>query len=271
MPSCWQPEVRICTLVMLAMLAARPSTALAWLIQPVSTAALAPSPPVPIEPPLLITTEEMPPKVMNTPKGVVGYGALRVHQLLQDAGIRYQMIVLPWARAYRTALTDPYSCVFSAARTPEREALFQWVGPTVQTDYSFYGLAERDYQIGQLADAKAYRIGSYIGDSRAEMLQKEGFQLQLIPDDRMNPQMLIKGRIDLWATNSGLANYLLAQQQLTERITPVFVFSRELLYLACHKDLPPTMISRMQTALDQMRQDGRYDAFELSQVSDIKQ
>ena len=53
--------------------------------------------------------------------------------LLKDAfrraGETYTMSVLPWARAYESALRDPGTCVFSTAHTPAREASFAWVGP----------------------------------------------------------------------------------------------------------------------------------------------
>lgn len=229
-----------------------------WPLQPDAAGSTTP----PAEPELYITAEEMPPKTISLPDGIGGYGAQRVHQLLIDAGIRYQMVILPWARAYRMALQQPDTCVFSTARTPAREPLFQWVGPTVQTDYVLYGLAGRDYQISQLSDARRYRIGSYLGDSRAAVLQQAGLHVQLLPDDTANPQMLLKNRLDLWATNSGLAQHLLSEMQLVSQIVPVFRFSTELLYLACHPSVPAAMILRMQQALDQMRADGRYDAFE---------
>jgi hypothetical protein len=56
-------------------------------------------------------------------------------------------------------------CIFSTARTPERDALFKWVGPTDEAEWVLLGRADHSFQLRSLEDARPLRIGTYNGRS----------------------------------------------------------------------------------------------------------
>lgn len=214
-------------------------------------------------PPLVITAEHAPPASMKVGDQVLGRESEKIHEMLARSGYRYSIDVLPWKRAYTMAQRDRYTCVYSTSRTPEREKLFKWVGPTDEAEWILIGRAGRNYQLQTLDDARKLRIGTYNGDARDEFLRARGFDVDPAQNDASNPKKLLLGRIDLWAV--GVRNNdisALAQFAAPEQLVPVLVFHRVKVYLACNPSVPDAMVERMNGALDAMRKDGSFARLE---------
>lgn len=225
-----------------------------------SAGALAAAPAVPR---LVITAEHSPPASMKVDGQVVGRESEKVREMLARSGYAYTIDVLPWKRAYTMAQRDPYTCVYSTSRTPEREKLFKWVGPTDEAEWVLMGRSGRQYQVHTLDDARKLRIGTYHGDARDEFLRARGFDVDGAPDNAANPKKLMLGRIDLWAVgvrNNDLS--ALAQFGAPEQLVPVLTFHRVKVYLACNPSVPDAMVERMNAALDAMRKDGAFARLE---------
>jgi polar amino acid transport system substrate-binding protein len=205
---------------------------------------------------LHLLTEHMPPASMLEDGKVTGRAVEQVRELMRRAGIGYKLDLMPWKRAYTLAQTEGGACVFQATRTPEREALFQWVGPISETDWVLFGRAGRNYKVAALQDAKGLRIGAYAADVRAETLRAQGFDLDVVVNDELNPQKLLMERIDLWVTSTRSAASLLGRLGLAGQVVPVLVFNKVKLYMACGPGVSAAQVKAMNGALDAMRQDG---------------
>src|SRR5450830_1522703 len=93
-------------------------------------------PPVPsASPQLYLMTEASPPVSMLEGKKVIGSGTEKVEEIMARTGTAYHLELLPWKRAYTTLQQRPDACLFSTTRTPERDPLFHWVGPTDEADW----------------------------------------------------------------------------------------------------------------------------------------
>lgn len=206
--------------------------------------------------PLRITTETSYPASYLEQGQLVGYGTEKVREILRRTGTAATFELQPWKRAYTLALADRDTCVYSTTRTPEREALFKWIGPIVETDWVMYARADRGYQLRSLDDARALTIGAYIGDVRGEFLEARGHKVAYVAHDESNPQKLMVGRIDLWATSSRFARLRLAQAGLAGKLVPVLTFNHTQLYLACNRGVPDELVAQMQAALAAMHADG---------------
>ncbi|QYF95714.1 ABC transporter substrate-binding protein [Massilia sp. PAMC28688] len=205
---------------------------------------------------LHIATENSPPTSMLDNGRVVGIATDKVREAMQRAAIDYTLEVLPWKRAYSIALTRANGCVYSTTRTPEREHLFKWAGPTDEGDWVLMGRADRSYQLRTLEDARKLRIGTYGGDARDSFLRSRGFLVDPAPNDLSNPQKLLLGRIDLWAVGLRRDSPALGNSGWAGRIVPVFTFNRVKLYLACNRAVPDTTIARLNAAFEAMQRDG---------------
>jgi polar amino acid transport system substrate-binding protein len=208
------------------------------------------------EPRLYLTTEAAAPHSMLEGKRVVGIGADTVREIMVRARIDHTIELLPWKRAYTAALERPDTCVFSTTRTPEREALFKWIGPIGEADWVLMGRADRRLHLDTLDDARRYRIGTYNGDARDHYLRSRGFDVDPAPNDLINPRKLMANRIDLWAASIRRGSDTVARMGYAGKIVPVLVFNNIRVYLACNRGVPEALTARMETALAAMERDG---------------
>jgi polar amino acid transport system substrate-binding protein len=220
------------------------------------------------EPRLYLTTEQAPPYSVREGERVIGIGADTVREIMGRANIDHTIELLPWKRAYAAALERSDACVFSTTRTPEREALFKWIGPIGEADWVLMGRADRKLHLNSLEDARNYRIGTYNGDARDQYLRARGFKVDPAPNDLLNLRKLMADRIDLWAASIRRGGVALARMGYADKVVPVFVFNRIRVYLACNRGVPDAMTARMETAYESMARDGslerilhRYDSY----------
>lgn len=207
-------------------------------------------------PRLYITTETSAPASMMDGGRVIGTGTDKVREIMVRSGISYTIELLPWKRAYTSALTRTDGCVYSTTRTAERENLFKWVGPTDEAEWVLLARADRALQINSLEEARSMRIGTYNGDARDDYLRARGFLVDPAPNDLINPRKLLMNRIDLWAASLRRGSAVLAQNGWADRIVPVFTFAKVRVYLACNPAVPDELIAKMNEALDAMGRDG---------------
>lgn len=211
---------------------------------------------------LTLTAETTYPAVMMNGARVTGHAAEKIHEIMRRAGIGYTMATMPWKRAYTLAATDNATCVFMTTRTPERDALFHWIGPISKSDWVLYGRADRRYDVTTVEQARGLRVGSYYGDSRGEFLAALGHNVEFAQNDESNPKKLMLDRIDLWVNSTRSSGSLLTKLGLSGKVVPILTFHQVKLYLACNRALPESVAARMNAALRTMEADGTYKAIE---------
>lgn len=205
---------------------------------------------------LHLLTESSPPTSMRAGNEVTGSGTEKVGEIMARTGTGFTLELLPWRRAYTFTLQRADTCLFSTSRTPEREHLFKWVGPTDEAEWVLLGRADRNFQLHTLEDARQLRIGTYNGDARDEYLRARGFWVDPAPVDMMNPRKLMLDRIDLWAASLKRGTTLLKHNSWGDNIVPVLSFKRVGVYLACNRAVPDQLIDKMNAALTAMGRDG---------------
>jgi len=89
---------------------------------------------------LTLTTEEYPPFNMTDAQSgqPLGIAVDKAIEMMRRANEPFTITSYPWARAYQMALKSDDTCVFSTSRTPEREALFTWIGPLARSDWAIF-------------------------------------------------------------------------------------------------------------------------------------
>lgn len=135
-----------------------------------------------------------------------------VQAVLKELDLAVPITTLPWARAYQLALRQENTLIYTIARTPEREALFQWVGILVIGESYLFALKSRGIRLGSLDQARPYRIGVARNGIRARFLQSKGIlDLDQVVNSRMNAVKLLNQRIDLWAEDELAAAHTIRQ------------------------------------------------------------
>ncbi|UUY09866.1 ABC transporter substrate-binding protein [Pseudomonas sp. J452] len=215
---------------------------------------------------VILMTENFPPYNMATndknyarEENLKGIAVEVVREMFKRAGITYHMTLrFPWARIYKLALEKPNHGVFVAARLPEREKLFKWVGPIGPDDWVMLAKADSTITINSLEQAKQYRIGAYKGDAIAEHLVAQGLDPQTAFRDQDNVEKLQAGKIDLWATGDPAGRYLAKQAGVTG-LKNVLRFDSAELFLALNPETPDEVVNKLQAELDKMRAEGFID------------
>lgn len=207
---------------------------------------------------LQVLTEEFPPYNYTEQGRLTGFSTEVVRAVLQEAHIDGVFQSQPWARAYETALHADSVLIYSIARTPQREALFKWVGMIAPTDFYLYALPQRKLQFTQLEQAKSYQIATVNEDVGEQFLISKGFQkgknLQSSVRYELNYDKLKQGRVDLWIMTDLVATYLARQSgddpaQSLARSYAIRELSSDGLYMAFGAKTPDALVERLRQAL----------------------
>ena len=215
---------------------------------------------------VVLLTENFPPynmavngKNFAQEDNVSGIAVDIVREMFKRAGVQYNLTLrFPWDRIYNLALEKPGYGVFVTARLPEREQLFKWVGPIGPDDWVLLAKGDSPLSLASLDEAKQYRIGAYKGDAIEAFLQQKGLTADSVLNDIENASRLDKGQIDLWATGDPAGRYL-AKQAGVSNLKTVLRFNQAELFLALNKETPDEVVQKLQTTLEQMRQEGFVD------------
>ena len=222
-------------------------------------------------PVLQALTEALPPLNFEQDGKVTGFSSELLDLMAQEAGVSLQKQLLPWARAYDRATKPGDTVLYSLVRTPEREALFRWVGPIGPRRILLYRWADRtDIQAKSLDDVRGYRIGSTLESAATKSLLRQGFApippeggtagLDLVVNDEQNMRKFIAKRFDLlvsldWAAAFNAKNAGVDPADLV----PVLVLDDSLNYwFGLNLAVDPEIARKLNVALQKIRSDGRY-------------
>jgi ABC-type amino acid transport substrate-binding protein len=122
-----------------------------------------------------------------------------VKAVFERADVAYEFNIKPWARVYRNGLSTKNYFISGIGRTPEREDLFQWIGPiTKVVDVHFYKLKENPIQINNIEEAKKYITGVVRGSYFQNFIDSHFApnQRQLVSTHDQLLKMLVLKRLD---------------------------------------------------------------------------
>lgn len=183
-----------------------------------------------------------------------------VRALFREVGLTPDIEVYPWARAFKTAREKPGTLLFSVARTPEREAMFTWIGPVMDFDVWLYRKAERtDIAVEILSDLRHYSFAGLIDDVKTTFLENRGAHVTEVRSEDLAIKMLAAGRIDMIASDKSAMRFRLATLGFEARdYVPVIrlaALSRPL-YLVAHPKTDPHLVDRLRAALARRLRNG---------------
>lgn len=228
-------------------------------------------------PSIQVLTEEFPPYSFQEGQEVKGLSTEIVREVLNGAGLTYDIRVLPWARALATAQKEPNTLIYSIGRSPQREPLFQWVGVIAPSDFYFFALAtRRDIVINTLEDAQRYRIGTTRNDVREQFLLSKGLlmdvHLQSVTNQEQNILKLFNQRIDITPLPALLAyDYARKNGYDPSRLKKVYKLteiSSEGYYMAFSLGTPGEVVERCRTELKRLKESGRYERIQRRYATD---
>jgi len=223
--------------------------ALAWALWPLPARADQPDPAG-----LTYLTEQYYPYNYAENGAVHGLSVDLLRLVWARMGVAEQPVtVQPWARVYDAALGQPGTVAFSMARTPEREALFKWVGPIDTVHFVLFSRAADTARTLSATSLEHLAVGTVRGDVSEAALLDLGHPVRIEPvaDMELNLLKLDAGRLDLVAYEERSMYRLLERTGRDPGAYAVVKLLRrtEICY-AFHRETPDALVGRFQQALD---------------------
>ncbi|MDA5555443.1 substrate-binding periplasmic protein [Shimia sp. MMG029] len=184
----------------------------------------------------------------------VGHGIDLIHEVAARAALSHSVEITKWSRAIALAEKDENTCVFSTARTEEREPKFQWAGPMYVESTYLVQRAGENAEVATLEAALTKTIGTQTGDFTIQLLQELGAaKVDTAPDLEKTLRKLRAGRLDYLILGEEGATAIAAQNDDLEVALEV---SRDEFFIACSKSTPAETVAKIDAAMDAMMDDG---------------
>lgn len=187
-----------------------------------------------------------------------GFMVELVREIERRLGTNRPVRFLPWPRAYRNALVSPNHVIFPLARTPEREADFDWAIKVAPLTPVFVTLNGRQLDLDSARQQGAIAVQQ--NSPFEQYLRQHGFTNLIITTSAapIPIRMLRAGRVDAWFTARDLASYSMREQFVTEPITysePIFSVD---IYIAFSRAFPAELKQAYLDTFAQIKTDGTF-------------
>lgn len=189
-----------------------------------------------------------------------------VKALMVRAKVDYRLKLRNWSQALKRAQSKASHAIFCAARTDDREAYFQWIGPLTNIDWTLFAIKGTSIKLTSLEGAKKYKIGGYKDDVMSNYLIEKGFTVNALSNDSLNPMRLRLGQIDLWVSDGLSGPYVASELEEPVDVVPVLKFRATPLYMAVNKETDSKIIKLLQSTFKAMQDSGEVEAISKSYV-----
>lgn len=216
---------------------------------------------------ITFVTENLPPYQMLIQGEISGFATEIITEALKQTDFDYQIKLYPWSRSYNYAQKKSNTCIYSIARTPNREPLFQWIQPIATSYPAFIGLKYgKDIQINSLDEAKKYITAVIRDDVAHQILVKNGFKefkhfYVVNNSDSLLKLLITRKNIDLIMTDPLTIPYRALYKKIDGTLFASFyqiTEEKQSFYLACSKSTSADIITALNKAMIAIKNNGVY-------------
>jgi polar amino acid transport system substrate-binding protein len=212
---------------------------------------------------LQVLTHPLDPLTISDDNGLRGMAVDLVDEIVAATGDHAVITVEPFARLLEDLQQGPNLAGFVIARTPEREAALQWVGPLIVSSVYVYVKAGSTLGLSTIDDLRAVgAIGVQNGNADDIFLTALGFtNLERRPSQSNALLGVDQERLSAVPVSELVFSRLAQEAGLhpeSFKRTPLKLYDSAL-YLALSKDVEPDRVIRLSAALRALKVSGRYD------------
>lgn len=210
-----------------------------------------------------VVTEEYPPLNYMKDGKIAGKSTAVVEEIFKIAGIKPDIQLMPWARAYNISQTTPGVLIYSIVKTEERSKLFKFIGPINKMESAFFALkatAEKMEKPKKLEDLKQYLTSTVSEDFDEQQLVKAGFEkgknIASHPSIEAAFLSMKNSRTQFFICNSDTIDYMVEKLKInSSEIVKVYELSEtekkpQELYMAFSINTPDDIFDKMQKAYE---------------------
>lgn len=213
---------------------------------------------------ITIVTELMPPYQQMVEGKVTGKATRIIKKTMACAEIKTKIQLLPWKRAYYSALNNKNTLIYSIAKTPERDNKFIWIGTIFDTSIILFKLKSRtDIVINNFKDIKKYRLGLLRSGFITDYFIQHGFipgkDFTFYEEESSKIPMLKQGRFDLIDGSPLIIHSSLPSNKMQRyKLQPVYTLKQaQQLYLAANINSDPLLMNKIKTCLTKIMSNHR--------------
>lgn len=207
-------------------------------------------------------TEDWPPYNFEENGQVRGISTDILRAACNSAKLECRIALVPWARAYKSASTEPKALAYTTARKPSREHEFSWVGPILPRSTWVYIRADGTAPPANAAELAKLRIGIVRGEAAENDLLAAGVTATALMAQPTNSdvlRLLLAGGVDAMVDTEIAMRWKLKNQGVAAHaVHPAFKLSEEgAYYFAINPTTPPQTVKKLQDAVDKLRASGQ--------------
>lgn len=215
-------------------------------------------------PEVVVYTENYPPYSFVTKEGQLdGLSTRVVRRLMDETGLEYRIVPVPWTRAYRAALEEDNALIYTITRSEGREELFQWLVHLDSIKFQLFARQDDhrfDTEINW--DMAHYRVACLVDDISCLLVKglnvPEKNIYRIAEVNRPDVMLVLAGRADLYVAEEIHNRYRLRSLGVApDRIKPVKTLDAGgELYLASGLGLRPIFRAAIMAAQDRLHEAG---------------
>lgn len=163
--------------------------------------------------PMMVVTEDLWPFNYLEDNEIKGSATLLVKRILKQSHTDYTLSILPWARSYQLALTEPNVLIYTINKTPTRENQFHWIAELpINVESNFYALRSNLPTTEKLTQL---RIATLIDSVNDDFLTQNNYsRITRVSHIKQTVVMLSKQRVDLVISSEEAILQALKQAQM---------------------------------------------------------
>lgn len=224
-------------------------------------------------PALRIVTEHWPPISFEQSGRAEGMAVDLARMIQKIIGSKDPIEVMPWPRAYQTALTQPNVLLFSVVKTPERQKYFTFLGPIATGEISVYARGNQKFKHPSLDVIKSdFRVATHRGTAFQSQLETSGYK-HIVPVNSPihGIKMLMTGRVDAYCDDDIAIEEIFQQAGYRKNsYIKIAALAPSEIYFAFSSKTDEKTISEWQMAFEELKRNGTFEALHKQWLSHMK-
>ncbi len=220
-------------------------------------------PGIPVPGKYTFLTEEYPPVTyMGNDGEITGFVTDIVKETMRRNEMEEDIFLVPWSIGFNLAKSLPNVILFSIDRTPQREDMFNWIGPVGKNTAYFYSLKSKDIKVSSVDEAMKVNSIATIEDWWTEQLLKVlGFEnLKSFENPLDAVDDLFSGGSELSVfTDLTVENLIKDAGYSMDELQRLLEVQTNYFYIAASKGTDKELILKFQESLNEMKHDGSFE------------
>ncbi|HET9238594.1 MAG TPA: transporter substrate-binding domain-containing protein [Oligoflexus sp.] len=178
--------------------------------------------------------------------------------LVTRMGYDSKVEIVPWKRVLMETQKNSPILFIPAARSPDREKLYQWIEPLMIESFGIFTLPGREQDMQNKERVREARICTLRGSATEELVKRHQLsRLEVVATNDTCARLLKAGRVEAWlaARRAAFASYAQVGYDPAE-LRAGLVLEEWPLYLAASKAVPEADLQRWKQEIQKMKSDG---------------